>query len=73
MDSPETSPWVEAVQLGAMSTVLGILGLSVLYESSQVVGYKASYKKNKRDANTSFWLRYYTGLFLFLSFLFFLV
>ena len=41
LDSPETSPWVEAVQLGAMSNVLGILGLSVLYESSQVVGYKA--------------------------------
>ena len=42
MGSPETSPWVEAVQLGAMSNILGILGLSVLYESSQVVGYKAS-------------------------------
>ena len=42
LGSPETSPWVEAVQLGAMSNILGILGPSVLYESSQVVGYKAS-------------------------------
>ena len=79
--SPETSSWILRKRLLGLKPCswaqcrqsLGFLDFRFYMSRLRSLVTRLPYKKNKRDANTSFWLRYYTGLFLFLSFLFFLV